>query len=43
MGGGGGEWYEVNTLCTATPLTGANPLQEQLEGVGPENRDLFVP
>jgi hypothetical protein len=33
--------YKVYLLRTAAPpLTGANPLQGPLKGVGPENRDL---
>jgi hypothetical protein len=31
--GGGGKRFEVNTLRTAPPLTGVNPLQGPLEGV----------
>jgi hypothetical protein len=37
--------YEGNTFRTAypSPLMGANPLHRPLEGVGPENQDLFGP
>ncbi len=39
--GGGGGGYEVNTLSTALPLMGKNPLQGPLEGMGPENQDFL--